>query len=703
MAKTGARRAKQKATPDVKARLEWAVSLHRQGKWRQAEPLYRKIVRQAPKNFIARHLLGLVALEKRDYDEAETLIRQALEINPAYPEALNNLGNVMLEQKRYEEALGHYDRALAIKPDAVDALNNRGSALLGMERYEEALASYDRALAVRPDFVDAQYNRGNALNALGRWEDALACYDNAIAVRPKYAEAHFNRGLVLIELDRREDALASFDRALASDRGYTNARRRRAQTLLALERWDEAQEECGRLLSQAPDDVVGLSCRGAAFFCLGRWEEALAAFDWLIALDPAYAEAHANRADALTELGRLDEALAACDAALAIQPDNTTALVNCGNVLARLDRPEDALESYGRALDFDPVCVDALTDRGNVLKEQGLVDLALACYARALAIAPDNALAQYNDGICRLLTGDFGPGWAQYEHRLRMPKFARSRRFDGPGWSGAEPLDGRTILLHAEQGLGDTIQFCRYAAMVAARGVQVVLEVQPPLKSLLAGLDGVDRVVGRGEPTPAHDLHCSLMSLPAAFGTTIETIPSSPSYLTPDAARADGWARRLGGRERPRVGLVWAGTADNPNDRNRSIALVDMRSLLRCDAEFVSLQLETRSGDEAVMAEFPSLRHFGGEIADFADTAALASLMDLVVCVDTSVAHLAGALGRPTWIMLPRAPDWRWMLDREDTPWYPTARLFRQSRQGDWPGVLGRVTDALRRFRGDAS
>jgi hypothetical protein len=314
-----------------------------------------------------------------------------------------------------------------------------------------------------------------------------------------------------------------------------------------------------------------------------------------------------------------------------------------------------------------------------------------------LAVRPDYAEAHLNEALLRLLIGDFDRGWAKYEWRWRIPSLALSER-KFPLWRGADAIDGKTILIHSEQGLGDAIQFCRYVSLVAARGARVILEVEKPLCELMTGLAGASAIIPKGSPLPHVDMQCPMLSLPLAFGTRLETIPSATPYLSVSAQALKAWQTRLGPKARPRVGLVWSGRSAHKNDRNRSISLRSLLSFFDIDATFVSLQTDVRADDAAVMKDRGDILDCGDALEDFADTAALVSQLDLVIAADTSVAHLAGALAKPVWVLLPYVPDWRWLLARDDSPWYPTARLFRQSQIGKWDDVIAQVRAALPEF-----
>jgi tetratricopeptide (TPR) repeat protein len=467
---------------------------------------------------------------------------------------------------------------------------------------------------------------------------------------------------------------------------------------------------------------------------LQRYEEALASFDRALRLKPDYAEVLANRGNALMRLARHEAALDCYTRAVALKPDYHAAQYNRGNALLALDRPAEALESYDRALALAPGHVDTLNNRGNALLRLGRLVEALAGYQQALALAPghseaannrggalvamadpaqalasfDAAAARdpayadpvYNGAMARLALGDFANGWSQYEARWNVAQFLPQRReFAAPLWLGREPLDGKTILLHAEQGFGDTLQFVRYAPRVAARGATVLLEVQEPLKSLLGAMQGAAQIFASGEPLPRFDCHSPLMSLPLAFGTEVATIPAEVPYVAPPADRRERFGSRLAALARPRVGLVWSGRPTHLNDRNRSIDLTLLLPLLADPrVSFVSLQRDLRPHDETVLRAHPRIVDLAADLTDFADTAAAIAQLDLVIAVDTAVVHLAGAMAKPVWVLLPHAVDFRWMYGRDDSPWYPTARLFRQAAPGDWAAVIARVGAALQEF-----
>ena len=436
--------------------------------------------------------------------------------------------------------------------------------------------------------------------------------------------------------------------------------------------------------------------RGRLFQDLNRQQEALASYDRAVALRPDFAEALSNRGNVLQALERYAEAVTSYDAAVELRPEFAQALSNRGSALLKLNRYDDALASFDRAIRLRPQYSEALSNRGIVLHQLNRFEEALASFADAKSILPVNAEAHFGAAESLLLLGDFAAGWKEYEWRTQGQQLRHTRRnFAQPKWMGEREILGKTILLYAEQGLGDTIQFCRYVPLVAECGAKVVLEVQESLHELMGGLAGATQVVSSGSVLPEFDVQCPLLSLPLAFETNIESIPSAVPYLAASAERAAEWNARLGLKRRPRIGLAWSG---RPQPPNRSVPLRLLLPLLDNDATFVSLQKEIRQEDASILRERIDLLHFGDALTDFSDTAALIANLDLVISIDTSVAHLAGALAKPVWLLLPFTPDWRWLLERADSPWYPTARLFRQDDSRAWSNVIADLHDQLRAF-----
>jgi tetratricopeptide (TPR) repeat protein len=650
---------------DLAQALERAVEFHRRGNLAAAEGLYLQLLDVQADRCDVLQMLGLLRYQQKRFPEARSLLDAALRMRPNFLPALLSCGLVLDALERHEEAVASYDKALTLHPKYAEALYNRGMALRKLKRFVEALASFERALEIKPDDVDALNGRGFTLQDLRRPLEALASYDRALAIRPDHAGALYSRASVLRDLHRPAEALASYDRVLAI----------------------------------RPDYVEALNNRGLVLLDLHRPAEALASFDRALAIRPDHASALNNRGNTLQDLQRPAEALASYDKLLTIRPDHAEAVYNRGVVLRDLHRLAEALASFDKALSINPDHVDALNNRGVVLRDLNRPVEALASYDRALSIDPDNAETHSNRSCLRLLLGDLDRGWEEFEWRWRVRDFARWRRgFAEPLWHGDEPLEGRTILLHAEQGFGDAIQLARYVPLVAAKGARVVLEVPPPLKDMCARIAGAGLVIGRGETLPAFDCHCPLLSLPLAFKTRLDTIPATVPYLSVSEERVDKWKRQLPETGMRRIGIAWAGNSKFKGDQTRSIGLVQLSPLLSVPGiEFLGLQKDLREGDRDILRHNSHVKYVGDAIEDFDDTAAIMSSADLVISSDTSVAHLAGAMGKPVWVLLQFVADWRWLLDRADSPWYPTARLFRQPKAGDWPSVIRRVREELLR------
>jgi hypothetical protein len=403
-----------------------------------------------------------------------------------------------------------------------------------------------------------------------------------------------------------------------------------------------------------------------------------------------------HRGNAFIKDKRFAEALNSYDKALATSPDHVAALTDRGVALAELDRFDEALAAHERALHIEPHVVAGHVNRGNALLKLTRMEEALESYTKALSMDPANVDANFNAALTRLCIGDFAEGWKQYECRWEKKEFAEQRRgFLQPMWRGEKDLKGKTVLLLAEQGLGDTIQFVRYAPLVAALGAKVIAGVPASLKALVSSVPGVSQVLTDGEPVPAFDLQCPMLSLPLAFETEIATIPANIPYLRPDRGRVAKWNAKLPDNGRLRAGVCWAGNSKHQNDRNRSLPLERLAPVLSAPGvDFVSVQKEVTESDAALLRDHGVVQ-LGQEFADFSDTAAVVAMLDLIVAVDTSVAHLAGAMGKVVALLVPFSPDWRWLLDRTDSPWYPTMRLFRQNAVGDWSSPIERLRKEL--------
>jgi tetratricopeptide (TPR) repeat protein len=520
---------------------------------------------------------------------------------------------------------------------------------------------YEAVLAQDPDNRSALHNLSVLRLRRGAFEDALRLLERLVERDPASADARNNLGAALQGLKRPAEAVPHLEKAVELDPKRPEIHYNLALAKQRLGRLAEARECCERALALRPDYPEANNTL-AVLLSPNDPERALACFHRAIAVRPDYADAHNNLGIVLQQVGRYDEAAASYRRALAIKPDHADAHSNLGLALRNLNRHEEAIR----------------------------------CFEIAQAIKPDHVDAQLGEGLVRLAVGDYAAGWNKYTWRHLTANFSHGKkRPPQPLWLGNWDIAGKTILLHGEQGLGDTVMFARYVPLVAQRGAKVVLAVQRPLTAVMATLKGPALIRGQGEPVPPFDGFCPLPTLPLVFQTNVANIPADVPYLSAPADRVAKWQEILQALPRPRIGLMWAG-ATSPIYR-RTIALRQLQPLLALrEFHFVALQKEVPAEDLPLLQDAPMKTFLGERQADLADAAAMIALVDLVITIDTSIANLAGAMGKPTWVLLPFSADWRWMVGRADSPWYPTARLFRQPAPGDWDSVVTQVVQALR-------
>ncbi|HLG89083.1 MAG TPA: tetratricopeptide repeat protein [Alphaproteobacteria bacterium] len=590
--------------------------------------------------------------------EAEAAYRAVLAHDPYEPMAPALLGTLLLRDGRASEALPFLKRAVEIRPDDPETHLAYANALLSAEKPADAVAHYRLLLERWPQKAAAWSNLAEALRSQGDHETALAAAERALQLLPALANAHLARGNALLGLGQAADAEDSYRAALVAD----------------------------------PTLAAAHASLGAALIAMGRFAEAAAAADRALEAQPKLAEARFVLGSALRAQGDRDGAIAAFETTVRIDPRHERGWLNLGNALMDADRFEEADTAYHVAIALKANFAEAHSSLGCLLSRQGRVEEALVEFDCAIAIRPDYAEAHWNQGFALLLAGDFARGWEKYEWRKRHDRFAKTfPELEGPAWEGEE-IAGKRILVYAEQGLGDSLQFVRYAALLAQRGAAVILACDPLLIPLLQSARGVAAAVPKSRHLPPYDLWVDQMSLPRIFGTEAKNIPTPSAYLAADPARIAAWKAILpAGRK---IGVVWAGNPGHSNDARRSMPIEMLRPLLSLpQTSLISLQVGAAARDARKLG--PDVIDFSSKLVDFAETAALVANLDLVVTVDTAVAHLSGALGTPTRLLVPHAPDWRWMLAREDTPWYESMRLLRQPTPGDWESPVARLMAEL--------
>lgn len=677
--------------------LNQAIECERAGKLAEAEAICRFIMEQRPDLSAAWHLRSIVAARAGRPDAAVEFIGKAIAIDPTDAAAHSNLGEYYRRLGKTDAAISSLRRAIELQPEHSNSWNNLGNTLKDQGKLDDALAAYNKAAQLQPDFAIAHNNIGVVLRLKGNLDESLAAFDGAIALEPDYGDAHGNRGNALREKGRLDEAIAEYRRAIELSPDSASPHAGLGNALTDQGKFDEAIAEYQKALRLKADYPEALNNFANALREKERYEEATAAAREAIRLKPNYADAYNSLGSILFDQDRYDEAVDTFQQAIDLDPSCPHPHNNLGLALGALGRFDEAIAACHAAVQLDPQFAGGHSVLGDLLTEQGRHEEAIASFQRALEINPNYYGAHVNLSFVHLTRGDFEKGWAEYEWRKQGRFKDRPRQFAKPQWDGRN-LNGRTILLHTEQGLGDAIQFVRFAPLVAARGGRVILSCQPELAHLFAGLAGVAEVVS-GQVMPDFDVHCPLLSLPHVLGTRLETIPAETPYLNAPPQLTVAWKSRLDGDGgKLRVGLLWAGSPRHKRDRRRSLRLEQLSPLAAVGGvRFYSLQ----KGPPAAQAATPpagwDLVDLSAELRSMSDTAAVIQNLDLVIGADTSVVHLAGALARPVWVLISVQSDFRWLLDRTDSPWYPTMRLFRQTQMNDWNTPIVQLAHELRK------
>lgn len=643
-------------------RLRQGHALQMQGKLAEAAALYREVLDKEPRNAPALNLMGTLALQSGQIEPGIDMLRQALTIMPGFAPAHDNLGKGLEQLGKLEDAAASFGRVIALAPHFGEGYAHRARVLEKLGRPDAALKDLDKALSLKGD-PELALNRGAVLLQLKRHEEALTAFDKSIAMGLTHPVGRFNRGVALMALNRPQEALAAYDDAIARQPEYADA-------------------YCNR---------------GFALEALGRPEDALASHEEALAINPDLRDGYLNRGALLIKLGRTQEAAAAYDAMLSRWPDYAPGYNNRGSAMKSLGAPDKALADFRRAASLAPGDVSILYNLGSTQQGLGRFDEAMQTYDGALAIEPMHQLVNFSKSTLLLQLGRFAEGWALYQSRessfipsgLDVEKRWRDPRQD---------IAGKTVALFDDQGMGDAIQFSRFLAEVEARGAHPVLMMRPPMLRLMQGLDPAVPLSPL-DTVPAHDLHAPLASLPFLLGIG-DAIPAAAPYLSAEDARIAKWKKKIGAKGF-RIGICWQGKTQGRNDPERSFPLAALAPLAALPGvRLISLQ---KGDGEEQIAELPAAMtveelstDFDAGADAFIDSAAVMQSLDLVVTCDTAIAHLAGALGRPVWTALKQVPEWRWQIDRRDSPWYATMSLFRQPRRGDWESVFMDMADRLK-------
>jgi tetratricopeptide (TPR) repeat protein len=639
--------------------LAQAVQFHQSGQLAQAEPLYRQIIQSNPNHADAHHLLGLLARQTGHRDASVSIIQRAIALNPRAVAYRFNLGMVYLDLGQMAEAMECFRQEIALNPQHAESHLNLGIAYANQGQFAEAAAYYRQTLVINSNNADAHNNLGIALVMQKESTEALRHFREALRINPNYVNAYVNLGNVLKDQKQWAEAAACYREALQRQPNHANAH-----------------------------NNLGLALYGQ-----GQVNEAIQCYREALRLQPNYASAFNNLGNAYQHLKQTENAADCYRQALRLNPNHANAHNNLGIVLFVQGQLDVAARSFRQALAIKPQFVDALVNLGGVFVAERKYDDARDCFQQALTIDPGHQIALWNRGLLSLQKGDLAAGWPDHENRVAMP-WAMQRSFEQPRWDGSA-LNGKRLLVYADAGFGDTIQFARFLPLVKERGGVILFECQPALARLLGESAGADEVLSAANPLPPFDLQIPLLSLPLLLDITLTNLPATVPYVTVRSEAVERWHQVLHKGDGLDIGIVWQGSQNQDADL-RSTELTYFEKLAAIDGvRLVSLQVGPGS-EQLQDAAFP-VTDLGGRFDrdSLEDLAAVLKNLDLVITVDTAAAHLAGALGIPVWVALSYVSCWRWLLDRSDSPWYPTMRLFRQARFGDWSELFDRIATEL--------
>lgn len=685
---------------NIQQKLQQAVEFHQKGESDQARKIYEEVLSQDASNVDAIHLIGVLEMQAGNLEPALAKLEQASRLNPNAVNILTNLGSAQRRLGKINEALGTYQRALSINPNHAECYHNMGIALRAAKKNKEAANFFRKAIELKPGYAEAIRNLTQLEMKTGNWDKAVESSEKAAQDNPEDITAHLRLAECRMRMKQFAEAISSFEAVLKINPDHLTALNGKGLAHKGLAQLNEAEETLRKALEVDPKSFPAVCNIGTVYQGLKQYDKAIEKYREALEINPNSAEAHNNLGGALKEKGNAEEAKRHCRKALELKPELASAHCNLAAVLQLEGNFDEAIELYKQAMKQQADLPEALLGLGSAYAQMGSLEEAKKCYSRLLFHKPDNTEARLYRGIIGLLAGDFDHAYSDYEARWGLPE-NKKRIFKIPRWDGGD-LKGQSILLHAEQGLGDTLQFVRYAELVKKKGGKVIVECQKPLIPLLARLDSIDQLIPQGAKLPVCSVHMPMLSLPGIFQTSYHDIPNQVPYLTADPDLVEKWKEPVANLAGKKIGIAWQGNPDFKQDKLRSIPLSEFTSIIECPGTSV-LSLQKGFGSEQIeslecKAKLHQFENIDADEGAFMDTAAILGHLDLFITSDSAIAHLAGALGINTWLILPFAPDWRWLLNRNTTNWYPSVRLYRQTQFRNWPEIFTQIASDLKEF-----
>ena len=668
---------------------------YQQGQLAEAIDCYQQAIQLQPNYANAHYNLGVTYQKQGQWTEAIDCYQQAIQLQPNYANAHYNLGVTYQKQGQWTEAINCYQQAIQLQPNYALAYKNLGGVYQQQERLTEAIDCYQQAIQLQPNFPNAHYNLGITYQEQGQWTEAIDCYQQAIQLQPNFANAYYNLGVTYQKQGQLMEAIDCYQQAIQLQPDYATAYNNLGNAYYQQGQLMEAVDCYQQAIQLQPNFANAYYNLGVIYQEQKQWTEAVDCYQQAIQLQLNYAAAYNNLGNTYYQQGKLSEAIDCYQQAIQLQPNYADAHYNLGVTYQEQGKLSEAVDCYHQAIQLQPNYAAAYNNLGNTYYDQGQLTEAIDCYYQAIQFKPDNAIAHRNLGMSLLLLGDFERGFRQYEFRLE-DKNLNYLKSKIPIWDGSN-IEGKSIVLLKEQGLGDTIQFLRYGKKLREQGARVILSIQPPLVSLFQECleDQFEFIEKSDCDIYAYDYHAFLMSLPGIFRTTLDNIPNSTPYIFPPNPLRSNCI--LPSSSSYRIGIVWASQINTPTHHKKSCNPELFMDLLKVgNVSLYSLQVGEDASKIGAWLENERVHNLSPLLKDFVDTASVIYQLDLVITVDTAVAHLAGAMGKPVWVLLPFMPDWRWLLERQDTPWYPTMRLFRQPSRGDWASVFEQVKGKLK-------